>query len=541
MSDAAGAAGAPAPSGASLPYPGLRRQGIGELVARSAARCPEKTALVYGPQRYSYRELDATINGAAGALAAHGLARGDRVALLSHNNDAWVVLFFALARLGVISVPINFMLNAAEVAYILEHCTARGLIVEDRLRGIAEAALGRARTQITLRAVIRQDRAPVPPGWDDVAQWLRAASAPGAPVTVAEEEPIQIMYTSGTESRPKGATLSSRNYLAQYLSCIVDLEAGADDVDLHPMPLYHCAQLHAFLSPGLFLGSTNVLLPAADPAQILAAIERERVTRLFCPPTVWIGLLQHADFGARDLTSLTKGYFGASAMPTEVIRELARRLPALELFNCYGQTEMAPLTTVLKPRDQLRKLGSVGRPVVNVETRIVDDEDRPVPAGTVGEIVHRGPQVMLGYWKDADQSAAAFRNGWFHSGDLGVFDQEGFLRVVDRKKDMIKCGGENVASREVEEVLYQHPDVAEAAVVGVPDPRWIEAVAAAVVLRPRAGVTPGGLIGFCRERLAGYKTPKRIVLLERLPKNASGKILKRELRAQLAAAPDAQG
>jgi fatty-acyl-CoA synthase len=520
----------------------LRRQGIGELVARTAARCPQKTALVFGRQRYSYRELDEIIERAANALAAQGVARGERIALLSHNNDSWVVVFFALARLGAISVPINFMLNGAEVAYILEHCGARGLITEDRLRAVAETALGLARTEVTLRGLIRHDAAPVPPGWQDVAHWLRPGAAQRAAVTVAEEDPIQIMYTSGTESRPKGAMLSSRNYLAQYLSCIVALEATPDDIDLHPMPLYHCAQLHVFLSPGLLLGSTNVLLPAADPAQILAAIEHERITRLFCPPTVWIALMQHADFGVRDLGSLRKGYYGASPMPVEVIRELARRLPTLELFNCYGQTEMAPLTTVLAPRDQMRKLGSAGRPVVNVETRIVDDEDQPVPPGTVGEIVHRSPQVMLGYWNDPEKSAATFRNGWLHSGDLGVFDEEGFLRVIDRKKDMIKSGGENVASREVEEVLHQHPEVAEAAVFGVPDAQWIEAVTAAVVLRPRAGATAASLIGFCRERLAGYKTPKRIVLLERLPKNASGKILKRELRAQCAGpSPEAAG
>jgi fatty-acyl-CoA synthase len=513
---------------------GLRRQGIGELVARTATRCPLKTALVFGRRRYSYRELDQIIERAANALAAQGIAPGQRVALLSHNNDCWVVLFFALARLGAISVPINFMLNGAEVAYILEHCSARGLIVEDRLREVAEAALGLARTEVTVRGLIRQDAAPLPPGWQDVAQWLGPGAPQRAPVAVAEEDPIQIMYTSGTESRPKGAVLCSRNYLAQYLSCIVALEATPDDIDLHPMPLYHCAQLHVFLSPGLLLGSTNVLLPAADPAQILAAIERECVTRLFCPPTVWIALLQHDDLRVRDLGSLRKGYFGASPMPGAVIRELAHRLPALELFNCYGQTEMAPLTSVLAPRDQLRKLGSVGRPVVNVETRIVDEADQPLPPGAVGEIVHRSPQVMLGYWNDPEKSAAAFRNGWLHSGDLGVFDDEGFLQLIDRKKDMIKSGGENVASREVEEVLHQHPEVAEAAAFGVPDPHWIEAVTAAVVLRPCAAVTAAGLIGFCRERLAGYKTPKRIVLLERLPKNASGKILKRELRVQCA-------
>jgi fatty-acyl-CoA synthase len=251
---------------------------------------------------------------------------------------------------------------------------------------------------------------------------------------------------------------------------------------------------------------------------------------------VWIALLRHADFARRDLSCLRKGYYGASVMPTPIVRELQERLPGLRLFNVYGQTEMSPLAAVLKPEDQLRKLGSAGRPVVHVETRVVDEDDRPVPPGIPGEIVHRGPQVMLGYWNDPQKTASAFRNGWFHSGDLGVFDEEGYLQVLDRKKDMIKSGGENVASREVEEVLYQHPAVAEAAVIGMPDARWIEAVTAAVVLRPGVQTTPSALIGFCRERLAGFKTPKRIVILERLPKNASGKILKRELRSQLAPA-----
>jgi len=293
-------------------------------------------------------------------------------------------------------------------------------------------------------------------------------------------------------------------------------------------------ELMVLLLPGLYLGATNVLLPGADAGAMLAAIEAERATKLFCPPTVWIALLRHADFDRRDLGSLRKGYYGASIMPMEIVKELSRRLPRMRLYNFYGQTEMAPVATVLKPEDQLRKLGSAGRPCVNVETRIVDDDDRPVPAGTVGEIVHRGPHVMLGYWNDPDKTAEAFRNGWFHSGDLGVMDDEGYLRVVDRKKDMIKTGGENVASREVEEVLYQHPGVAEAAVVGVPHPHWIEAVAAVVVLKPGAVADEGTLIAHCRERLADFKAPKRIAFLPALPKNASGKVLKRELRARLA-------
>jgi fatty-acyl-CoA synthase len=517
------------------PQDGLRRHGVAALVARSAARTPHKTALVYASARYSYRELDEAISRAASALCERGLRPGERVAILSHNNDAFVILYFALARLGAISVPVNFMLTAPEVAYILDHCAATGLIVEEKLLGVAEDALALMRTPVALRGVIRQDAARAPPGWQDVAAWLRHEGATPPAAAVGEADPIQIMYTSGTEARPKGATLSSANLMAQYVSCMVDGEMSSEDVEVHALPLYHCAQLHVFLSPGLYLGATNILLSGADPAPILASIERERATKFFAPPTVWIALLRHPQFEQRELSSLVKGYYGASVMPTEIVRELHARLPRLRLFNCYGQTEMSPLVTVLKPADQLRKLGCAGRPVVNVETRVVDEEDKPVPAGTIGEIVHRGPQVMLGYWNDREKSADAFRGGWFHSGDLGVFDQEGYLRVVDRKKDMIKTAGENVASREVEDVLYQHPAVAEAAVFGLPHALWIEAVTAAVVLRPQATATAETLIGFCRERLAGYKTPKQVVLIERLPKNASGKILKRELRAQLVA------
>jgi fatty-acyl-CoA synthase len=214
----------------------------------------------------------------------------------------------------------------------------------------------------------------------------------------------------------------------------------------------------------------------------------------------------------------------------EVIKELSQRLPKVRLFNFYGQTEMSPVATVLRPEEQLRKLGSAGRACLNVETRVVDDDDQPVPSGTVGEIVHRGPHVMLGYWNDPQKTAEVFRNGWFHSGDLGVLDDEGYLSVVDRKKDMIKSGGENVASREVEEVIYQHPCVAEVAVFGVPHPRWIEAVTAVVVVRQGHALSEAELTAFCRERLAGFKTPKYTVFAAQLPKNASGKILKRDLR-----------
>jgi fatty-acyl-CoA synthase len=304
--------------------------------------------------------------------------------------------------------------------------------------------------------------------------------------------------------------------------------------------MYHCAQLDCFFSVDVYLGATSIILPSPAPAALLATIARERVTKLFCPPTVWISLLRHPDFDSTDLSSLRKGYYGASAMPVEVLRELQRRLPDVSLWNFYGQTEMAPVATILQPQDQLTRAGSAGRPALNVETVLLDDEGRPVPPGEIGEIAHRSPHAALGYADDETKTAEAFRGGWFHSGDLGVMSEDGYLTVVDRKKDMIKTGGENVASREVEEAIYELDGVAEVAVFGISHPRWIEAVTAVVVIRSGATLTADDVRAHARQRLAGYKRPKFVVLADRLPKNPSGKILKRDLRMQhagLAAEP----
>jgi fatty-acyl-CoA synthase len=254
------------------------------------------------------------------------------------------------------------------------------------------------------------------------------------------------------------------------------------------------------------------------------------ITSFFAPPTVWIGLLRSPSFDDTDLSTLAKGYYGASIMPVEVLKEIQRRVPQVRLWNLYGQTEIAPVATVLKPEDQLRKAGSAGRAALNVETRVVDDTMNDVAVGQVGEIVHRSPQLLSGYYRDDERSRAAFEGGWFHSGDLATIDADGYITVVDRQKDMIKSGGENVASREVEEAIHGIDGVSEVAVIGLPDPRWIEAVTAIVVAKSGCTLTEEGLISACRERLAHFKVPKRVILVDALPKNPSGKLLKRELR-----------
>ncbi|MFI6027331.1 acyl-CoA synthetase [Amycolatopsis magusensis] len=513
-----------------------RQHSVGDLVRRTALRYPDKLAVVSGDRRVSFAEFDAAVNRCAHTLAARGLAKGDRLALLSHNCWEFAVLVFATAKLGVVLVPVNFMLGAAEVAYILRHAGVSGMVAEAALVGTANEALAAAELDDVPRARISAGGTHDEPGWEEVTDWIEEPGDVSAPdVVVGDDDPLRLMYTSGTESRPKGVMLSSRSLLAQYVSCSIDGSMSADDVEVHSLPLYHCAQLDCFFSVDVYLGATSVILPGPDPAALLAAVERERATKLFAPPTVWISLLRHENFDRTDLSSLRKGYYGASPMPVEVLRELRERLPEVEFWNFYGQTEMAPLATILRPHEQLPKAGSAGRPSINVETAIVDERDHPLPPGEIGEIVHRSPHATLGYYDDEEKTAEAFRGGWFHSGDLGVLDADGYLSVVDRKKDMIKTGGENVASREVEEAIYLLDGVAEVAVFGISHPHWIEAVTAVVVPREGVTLTEEQVLAHVRGHVAGYKCPKYVVFADALPKNPSGKILKRALRAQHAA------
>jgi fatty-acyl-CoA synthase len=507
-----------------------RQHAVGDLLHRTARRYPDKLAVVAGDLRVTYAEFDAAVNRTAHALADRGPAKGDRLALLSHNCWQFAVLAFATAKLGVVLVPVNFMLGPEEIGFILGHSGARGIVAEDSLAPTADKALAAAGVTGGVRGWIGLSGAAPAPGWEDVDGWWRSGDDSPPDVAVADDDPLRLMYTSGTESRPKGVVLSSRSLISQYVSCAIDGGMDADDVEAHSLPMYHCAQLDCFFSVDVYLGATSVILPGPDPAALLATIAGERVTKLFCPPTVWISLLRHPDFDTTDLSSLRKGYYGASPMPVEVLRELQRRLPDVALWNFYGQTEMSPLATILRPHEQLERAGSAGRAALNVETLLVDDDGNPVPPGQVGEIVHRSPHAALGYHDDDEKTAEAFRGGWFHSGDLGVMTEDGYLAVVDRKKDMIKTGGENVASREVEEAVYGVEGVAEVAVFGISHPYWVEAVTAVVVPKAGATVTAEQVRAHCQERLAGYKRPKYVVLADSLPKNPSGKILKRELR-----------
>lgn len=514
------------------------RQTIGDLLRRSAARAPNKPAIRCGEVAWTYAEFDQLCNRLAAGLGNLGIGPGDTVAILSRNSHAFAAVRFALARLGAVLVPINFMLKPAEAAYILGHAQTKALCVDSEFAELGQQAAC-LDTAVKQFIWLPSEAASRPPAGMLTFDELLVGSGTPPAVDLSADSLAQIIYTSGTESLPKGAMLTHNAVVWQYVSCVVDASIAADDLMLHALPLYHCAQLDAFLGPAIYMGVSNVITAKPAPENLLRLIEQHRVTSFFAPPTVWIGILRSNLFDSCDLSSLRKGYYGASIMPVEVLRELQQRLPNVQLWNLYGQTEIAPVATVLKPEDQLRKLGSAGCAVLNVETRIVDEHGNAVRPGEIGEIVHRSPQLLSGYYRDAERTEAALEGGWFHSGDLAAIDTEGYITVVDRKKDMLKTGGENVASRDVEEAIYRLAGVAEVAVIGLPDPLWGEAVTAIIVVRQEHSLDQEQVLAHCRSCMAQFKVPKRVEFIAALPKNPSGKILKRELRLRFAPPPAA--
>ncbi|NLU68396.1 fatty acyl-CoA synthetase [Streptomyces sp. HNM0574] len=496
---------------------GVRSSTVDGVLLRSARRVPGRTAVRYGARAWTYAGLDAAVSAAAAVLRAEGLAPGDRVASYGHNSDAYLIGFLACARAGLVHVPVNQNLTGEDLAYPLTQSGASLVLADPDLAGQLPDGVRVLPLRDDDRSLLaRLDGAGPPP---------EDGPGPGS------EDLVQLLYTSGTTALPKGAMMTHRALVHAYVSAITALELHEDDRPVHALPLYHSAQLHVFLLPYLAVGATSTILDAPDGDRILGLVEAGEADSLFAPPTVWIALAGREDFATRELGALRKAYYGASVMPVPVLERIRELLPGLRFFNCFGQSEIGPLATVLRPEEHAGRMDSCGRPVLFVEARVVDEAGEDVPDGTPGEVVYRSPQLCEGYWDKPEETGAAFRDGWFRSGDLVVRDAEGYLTVVDRVKDVINSGGVLVASRQVEDVLYSHPAVAEAAVVGLPDERWIEAVTAVVV--PRGAVTAEELAAYARERLAGFKAPKRVVLAETLPRNASGKILKRRLRDTL--------
>ena len=512
-------------------FDAARRMTLDVQLARTARKAPDALAYVYGERRMTFAELDERVTRLANALADRGVGRGDRVAVLMTNRIEVVESYLASSRLGAIVVPVNFRLVAEEVAYILSHSGSVALVVNDEL---AELATTDRADAYDLKFVLQVGDAPLEEGAERYEGALGAASAVVPVVEADDDDPAVIMYTSGTTGRPKGAVLSHHNLTMNTFNMIIENRISTgDEVWLSGLPLFHIGGLNGIL-PYLMVGGTTVMLPTGnfDPALVVDLMERERVTGCYLVPTQWQQVCALPGIRERDLV-LRRISWGASMAPPSVLQAMAETFPGVPNSNAFGQTEMSSVTCVLPGELAVEKMGSVGKPVVNVEARIVDDDMNDVPVGETGEIVYRGPTVLQGYWNNPEANAEAFAGGWFHSGDLCRMDEDGFIYVVDRKKDMIISGGENIYSAEVESVLDRHPKVAEVAVIGIPHERWVETPMAIVVpTDPDDPPTEEELVAHCREHLASYKKPGAVAIVESLPRNAAGKVLKTELRTR---------
>jgi fatty-acyl-CoA synthase len=504
------------------------------FVRRHAHVQPEEAALRVGGSQLSYRELDHRLDQVASAFSRLGVGVGARVAVLMANRAEYIEALGAAMRLGAIGVPLNFRLVGPEVAHLLRDSGATLLVVDQERAEVARQAVGLVGGAVPV-VVVGEGPAP-----DAGYEWEALTAADVRPPaltvdTVAAWEPTApalIMYTSGTTGRPKGAVLTHLNLLMSTMAFMRTTRSlGNGGTSLCAAPIFHIAGV-AKVVPALTLGQTVVLMPTGtfDAARTLDLLEEERITDVFLVPTQWQAMCELPDVAERDL-SLRAVTWGASPALPSTMEAMARCFPSVPATAVFGQTEMSPVTCVLDGEDALRKFGSVGRPLPTVDIRVVDDEMRDVDVGEVGEIVYRGPSLMTGYWNNPDATAEATRGGWFHSGDLVRRDDQGFVYVVDRKKDMIISGGENIYSTEIEDVVDAHPKVREVAVIGVPHPRWVETPLAVIVPSdPGDPPTEQEIESWCRERLASYKKPDAIRIIDELPRNVSGKILKTELR-----------
>jgi fatty-acyl-CoA synthase len=507
-----------------------RANTIGALLRRSVSINGPATALEFEDRSWTYAQLDQAVNRVAHRLLGLGLAQGSRVATYGKNSDAYLILFLACARAGLVHVPVNFALKGDELSYLLEDSQSSVLVADNDLMPLV-AEVQRGGRAASIRSVLPMF--PDDADQTDAGSVLSSALAGDASpvdVEVGDDDLAQLLYTSGTTSQPKGAMMTQAALVHQYVSCIIALDFTAADRPLIAMPLYHSAAMHVFAMPYLALGARIRLMQRPDVAEMLRLVEEERIGSLFLAPTVWVPLANHPDLDTRDLSSLTKAQYGASIMPVTVLQRLRQRYPSIGFYNCFGQSEMGPLATVLRPEEHDARPASCGRPIVFVEARVVAAEGTEAGVDEPGEIQYRSPNLFTGYWNKPEATEAAFRDGWFRSGDQVTKDAQGFIQVVDRIKDIINTGGELVAPREVEDCIYELAEVAEVAVIGVPDDRWIEAVTAVVVLKSGAVLSDAEITAHVKNRIAGYKVPKNVSFVSELPRNQSGKLLKRVMR-----------
>jgi acyl-CoA synthetase (AMP-forming)/AMP-acid ligase II len=516
-----------------------RRITLGELLRAAARRTPDRVGFVVGDVSRTMAELDRRVDRLAQALIARGVELGDRIAVLMTNHMEMIEALFAITRLGATAVPINFRLVAHEVEFLIADSGARVMIVDSEMAALA----GEVRDRVPALAaclVVGDALEAAGSGAEAYEEALAAAGTEPVEVDVPEHAPAFIMYTSGTTGLPKGAVLTHMNFVLSGMSVAVPLGVeGETEVWLSGLPLFHIGGIDCFVPYVFVSGGTVVVLPSGrfSPEEVLETFERAGVTGCFFVPAQWQAICEVEGMEERPLR-LKRIAFGAAPTLAPLLDRLARRFPGVTYLNAFGMTECVGTTTLYSETDAFFKLGSVGKPIPTVELRIVDENMEDVQVGQVGEVVYRGPVVFSGYWQRPQETAEAFAGGWFHSGDLCYADEDGYIYAVDRKKDMIISGGENIYSAEVESVLEANPQVHEVAVIGIPHAEWGETPQAVIVpTDPADPPTLEAVTAWCRERLAAYKKPTSVRILQQLPRNASGKVLKHRLRAEAQSDP----
>ncbi len=503
--------------------------GLANWFRERSSRTPERRALHFEGRDWTYGEMQREIEACAGRLAALGIAKGDRVAFLGHNQPMFLFVLFASARLGAIFVPLNFRLTGPELAFMIEDCAAKLLVVDAAHRAVVEPHLP---WLTSLKATLAAE---------DQARWFDGPSPATLPVQAREDDVALIMYTSGTTGRPKGAMLTHGNIWWNNTSSMLTIETSSDDVTLVPAPLFHIGGLNVTTLVAFQKGALVVLRRGFDPGQALGDIATHKVTTMFGVPAMFLFMAHHPSFAETDLSSVRLLIVGGAPCPLPVLKTYLAR--GVMMQQGYGLTETSPMVSFLAPEYALTKVGASGRTPMFVEVKLVDSDGHVVEApGAQGEILVRGPNVTKGYWGLPEATAQAIDpGGWFHTGDAGFFDEQGFLTISDRIKDMIISGGENVYPAEVESQLMRHPAIAEVGVIGEPDPQWGENVVAVVALKAGCSLTLEELCSFAERSLAHYKLPKRLEFVAALPRNATGKILKYQLRQTFAKARESAG
>jgi len=507
---------------------------LGDIPRKHSRLDPDKECMVCDEVRLTWKQLNERVNRLANGLAGLGVEKGTKVATLALNCHRLIEIYYATSKIGAVAVPLNFRLSADELVYVINHSDAEILFVDrttlDMARGVLQQ-LQNIRERVLFTGGDE--------GWLDYEKLLEQSSDAEPDVEVSEDDLCHLQYTGGTTGLPKGVMITNRNYLTTAIGMGLSLEIEPHYSTLQVLPIFHTAWWPVLLHH--YGGCRAVIAPRFDFQEILATVEREKVTHINMVPVLFAWLLDFPDADKYDLSSIKYFSYAGAPMPEEVLRRCIARFGPI-FMQGYGLTEASPLGTQLMQEDQcrlkgppelVRRINSCGRESMVTEVRVVDDDDNDVPVGEIGEIVIRGRNVMKGYWKDPELTARALRGGWLHTGDLAEVDDYGYIYIVDRKNDMIITGGENVYPYEVEQVIYEHPAVLTAAVVGVKDAKWGEMVTAMVTLRQGAEATEDEIIALCRQKVAGYKCPKRVVFKDAIPTSAIGKVLRRQVREEL--------